>query len=264
MLLARGADISTTDKDPAGDEWTVLHHAANRGSLKRLKWAVEEGCPVDCMSRSGLTPLMLATKHGHMRLMLHLLMNKANFDKQDDDGASALHFAARHGSVASVKLLLVAGASNKCHDQSSKTPIDYAAEAKRLKHLDALRVYTPKHVSETEYVDFAGRHFGIDIFEGFETGSQFTTDSSVLTPMPNDFGLDMNNDSFVPSEATAEDGESFNSRTVALQGRQRGKRASGVSREEHIAQVQAEAGAIRREVAKLEAEYEETKRGGGG
>ena len=133
-------------------------------------------------------------------------LHRANIDLQDEGGASALHHAAKSGTVKTIKLLLVAGAERRCHDRDQKTPMDWAEEAKRPHSLEALRVYTAVPITETEYVDFAGRHFGIDIFDG-ETGSFVSMDdSSVLTAMSALDSLSRDDASMAPSIATIDEG----------------------------------------------------------
>jgi hypothetical protein len=66
--------------------------------------------------------------------------HRANIDIQDEQGASALHHAAKSGTVKTVKLLLVAGAERRCHDRNQKTPIDWAEEYKRPHALEVLRL----------------------------------------------------------------------------------------------------------------------------
>mmetsp|Transcript_95106 Transcript_95106/g.272004 ORF Transcript_95106/g.272004 Transcript_95106/m.272004 type:complete len:742 (+) Transcript_95106:320-2545(+) len=139
-LLGRGADLNFTETSVSGEGWSILHHAAARGNLPRVKWILENGGSVDTRSNSGTTPLMEAAKRGKLKVCLHLLTSRANIDIQDEQGASALHHAAKSGTVKTVKLLLVAGAERRCHDRNQKTPIDWAEEYKRPHALEVLRL----------------------------------------------------------------------------------------------------------------------------
>lgn len=62
--------------------------------------------PINQKDKEGLTPLMLAAKEGDVYTIKQLLQKGADTQIQDDEGWSALHFAAANGRLAAVAMLL--------------------------------------------------------------------------------------------------------------------------------------------------------------
>ncbi|XP_032360142.1 transient receptor potential cation channel subfamily A member 1b isoform X2 [Etheostoma spectabile] len=129
------------------DKKSALHFAAQFGRLntcKRLLETITDSRLLNEGDERGLTPLHLASKEGHTKVVQLLLRKGALFhsdykgwtclhhaasagytqtmdillsanlkllDKTDEDGNTALHIAAREGHVAAVRLLLAQGAA---------------------------------------------------------------------------------------------------------------------------------------------------------
>uniref|UniRef100_A0AAQ5X900 Ion transport domain-containing protein n=1 Tax=Amphiprion ocellaris TaxID=80972 RepID=A0AAQ5X900_AMPOC len=128
------------------DKKSALHFAAQYGRIntcQRLLETITDSRLLNEGDERGLTPLHLASKEGHSKVVQLLLRKGALFhsdykgwtclhhaasegytrtmdillsanlkllDKTDEDGNTALHFAARGGHVAAVRLLLIRGA----------------------------------------------------------------------------------------------------------------------------------------------------------
>uniref|UniRef100_A0A8C8DU18 Transient receptor potential cation channel, subfamily A, member 1b n=1 Tax=Oryzias sinensis TaxID=183150 RepID=A0A8C8DU18_9TELE len=136
------------------DKKSALHFAAQYGRIntcQRLLETITDSRLLNEGDERGLTPLHLASKEGHTKVVQLLLRKGALFhsdykgwsclhhaasegytqtmaillsanlkllDKTDEDGNTALHIAARAGHVAAVRLMLVKGAElvlNKNH-----------------------------------------------------------------------------------------------------------------------------------------------------
>ncbi|KAF3035694.1 hypothetical protein E8E12_006218 [Didymella heteroderae] len=79
----------------------------------------------------GETVLIYWAKRGRLDNVLHWLRRGADVTTQDMFGKSALHWAAKHGHLDVVKVLVFAGSSRTALDDSLKTPLDCAREGQR-------------------------------------------------------------------------------------------------------------------------------------
>jgi hypothetical protein len=154
LLLPYVGDLnSSRNRDSAGRQFFLIHHAADWGSRVHLSLLLENGANVNI--KSGLskeTPLhVVARKHGrqHLRLAAALIEHGAALDAVDGKGMSALHHAAEANSPLMCKLLLAAGSQKKKEDPEGRTA---ARVAESLGHAQALGVIAsfPVH---TEVMD---------------------------------------------------------------------------------------------------------------
>ena len=61
--------------------------------------------PIDAKDNYGRTALTLASIHGRIDVVKHLLKNKANIDAKNNYGTTALIYASRYGYINTAKLL---------------------------------------------------------------------------------------------------------------------------------------------------------------
>uniref|UniRef100_A0A672JFM9 Transient receptor potential cation channel, subfamily A, member 1b n=1 Tax=Salarias fasciatus TaxID=181472 RepID=A0A672JFM9_SALFA len=140
------------------DKKSALHFAAQYGRIntcQRLLETITDSRVLNEGDERGLTPLHLASKEGHTKVVQLLLRKGALFhsdykgwtclhhaasegytqtmdillsanlkllDKTDEDGNTALHVAAKAGHTAAVKLLLSRGAEINLNKSPSPTP----------------------------------------------------------------------------------------------------------------------------------------------
>jgi ankyrin repeat protein len=98
-LLVRRSGVDLNDRGNQGR--TLLHGAANRGTLKAVRWLLEHGADPNAL---------------------------------DEHGRSPLHVCARRNTSTSVvRLLIEAGSDIGARDASGNTALDYAVENKRVK-----------------------------------------------------------------------------------------------------------------------------------
>lgn len=122
-LLAAGAPVDAVDKIGA----TALLHATVRHDRDLVRSLVHAGADVR-VRLLGQTPLMLAAYDGDGELVGLLLECGAPVDDADDEGMTALAWAAKveHGNSAAVDRLLAAGADPARRDASGRTPLQWA------------------------------------------------------------------------------------------------------------------------------------------
>ena len=119
FLIEHGAKLDLQDKEGR----TALHHAVefDRGgdSCDVLSCLIRNGADVNARTNDNSTPLMIASKKGHLNEVNFLVEHGANMGLQDKNGERALHYAV--GSCDILGCLIRNGANvNTCaHDNST-------------------------------------------------------------------------------------------------------------------------------------------------
>ena len=77
------------------------------------------------------TPLIVATHNSHYKAAKLLIKHKAQIDKKNDDGETALHVAVFRGEKAIIQLLLESGSNVDAVDAKGFTALMVAAKNDR-------------------------------------------------------------------------------------------------------------------------------------
>jgi len=109
-----------------------IHQAAKNGDLALIKKLLEKDPKLlDSGNMLQQSPLLIASYQGHEEIIAFLLEKKADVNKKDKFGATALHMASLKGNVAIVKLLLSHGADINIASNNGKVPMQMAFEAEQ-------------------------------------------------------------------------------------------------------------------------------------
>ena len=92
-----------------GTYGTPLHQAALGGHKKVMSVLLDEGCPIDVVSSSGLSVLHSAAQGGHVELVGWLVECDLDVNREDANGNTPLHSAAATGKLEAVHELLRLG-----------------------------------------------------------------------------------------------------------------------------------------------------------
>lgn len=111
----------------AVDESPLMMAALN-GHLEAAQKLIARDADVN---KPGWAPLHYAATHGHIAIMQLLLDNHAYVDAESPNKTTPLMMAASYGTVEAVKLLLDAGADASLRNAQGLSAIDFAQRASR-------------------------------------------------------------------------------------------------------------------------------------
>ncbi|OHC75316.1 MAG: hypothetical protein A3H24_08915 [Rhodoferax sp. RIFCSPLOWO2_12_FULL_60_11] len=167
-LLNRGFDANTLDpagehglllaiREPSLEVTTVLINwpktkvetrnsqdesplmlAAINGFTEICQQLISKGADVN---KPGWTPLHYAATHGHLAVMNLLLENYAYIDAASPNGSTPLMMAASYGTPMAVKLLLEAGADPMLKNDQGLSAIDFAQRANRAESAEIISAF---------------------------------------------------------------------------------------------------------------------------
>ena len=118
----------------AQDE-SPLMIAALKGDLDAARRLIARGADVN---KTGWTPLHYAATHGHLDVIRLLLEQHAYIDAESPNGTTPLMMAAHYGTPEAVKLLLAEGADPTLKNQLGLSAIDFAFRANRTDAADQI------------------------------------------------------------------------------------------------------------------------------
>jgi ankyrin repeat protein len=106
QLLDNGVD---PDQCKGLNNFSPLHHAANRGHSLAVRCLLEANCGANLRNTNDETALHLAAYGGDLTVVELLIDKGAELDAANEDGETPLFFAARRGHTALIRLLLSRG-----------------------------------------------------------------------------------------------------------------------------------------------------------
>lgn len=119
----------------SAEDESPLMMAALKGQLELARLLIARGADVN---KPGWAPLHYAATHGHLALMQLLLDEHAYIDAESPNGSTPLMMAAHYGSREAVQLLLEAGADPLLKNRLGLSAIDFALRANRRDMADLI------------------------------------------------------------------------------------------------------------------------------
>ncbi len=132
-------DPEAVEAEPTRLPITPLSLAARRGHLKILKRLIDAGADVDARDSTGKTPLIRAAEAGRLEVVQLLLEEGADREARDDrEERTALIWASQAGRTRIVSALLEAGVDREASGRDGRTAAGLAGELGRRRVLKVL------------------------------------------------------------------------------------------------------------------------------
>ncbi|XP_048349803.1 E3 ubiquitin-protein ligase HACE1 isoform X4 [Sphaerodactylus townsendi] len=122
LLLKKGANPNYQDISGC----TPLHLAARNGQKKCMSKLLEYCADVNICNNEGLTAIHWLAVNGRTELLHDLVQHVSNVDVEDAMGQTALHVACQNGHKTTVQCLLDSGADINRPNVSGATPLYFA------------------------------------------------------------------------------------------------------------------------------------------
>lgn len=119
-LVEAGCDVNIPDSDTV----TLLHWASINNRTEIVKLLLEKSAKVDAIGGDlNATPLQWAVRQGHLATVVLLMNAGADPQIKDAEGCSALHLAAQFGHTAVVAYLIARNVNADTFDSGGMTAL---------------------------------------------------------------------------------------------------------------------------------------------
>ena len=112
--------------------------AALKGELQLCRLMIQKGGDIN---KPGWAPLHYAATHGHLEVLSLLLEEHAYIDAASPNNTTPLMMAAHYGTPAAVQLLLEAGADPMLRNDLGLSAFDFAVRAQRMDSAEIISAF---------------------------------------------------------------------------------------------------------------------------
>jgi cytohesin len=124
VLLEEGCPLDTLSKEGR----SVLHNAAEGGNALIVQELIERGCDVDAINNDSSTPLHIAAANGKTEAAVELIRHGAAKSIVSGSLGTPLHLAAIRGHITTLRALLALGCQLDILSTDNRTVLHHAAE----------------------------------------------------------------------------------------------------------------------------------------
>lgn len=130
-----------------------------------MLFLLESGSNINMTDQQGATAFHYAAIHGNLSAVDLLIKEGAEIDKRDINGSTALHRAAKHGVEEMVEFLIEKGADIEALDDMERTPENLAVLAGQR---EAAWIFTRRKLTACQYDgNKESRRFGPDEYQSW-------------------------------------------------------------------------------------------------
>ena len=122
MLIKKGADVNAVDEEG----WSTFLYASAFGNSSMLRSILSKNeSLLNTKTKNNATPLHMAVVYDNIENIKYLVSQlKADINAQDNDGWTALYYAAANDKKEAYNLLLRLGADNDIKSNEGLKPSD--------------------------------------------------------------------------------------------------------------------------------------------
>jgi ankyrin repeat protein len=135
-VLINWPKINVETRSPQDESPLML--AALHGLTELCQLLIAKDADVN---KPGWAPLHYAATHGHLDILNLLLDHHAYIDAQSPNGTTPLMMAAQYGTASAVKLLLEAGADPELKNSQGLSALDFSQRANRLDSTEIIAAF---------------------------------------------------------------------------------------------------------------------------
>ncbi|KAH0555843.1 hypothetical protein GP486_006213 [Trichoglossum hirsutum] len=150
-LVDRGASVNAT----TSKKLTALHQAASKGNIDMIELLIGLDGDIECRTKDGETPLLIAVKMSWTSAVITLLRHQADLSVKDVFGWGVLHYAVHKSAADLMGVLLCQDPKPdaNCRNPAGSTPLHIAAE---MTHTDAAQLLLESG-ADVEAQDFSNK-----------------------------------------------------------------------------------------------------------
>jgi ankyrin repeat protein len=154
-------DLENQELDPKDEFATVLKWAASSGRTDVIHKLLQDSKRDKTKTSGSLSSgeaIMMAIKNGHEDAAKYLIDSEHFDEYRDENNATLVHWAAKHGLASVVEKLASKGINLNDKDADGRTPLDYALDSNDEDTMNLL-LKGGKHINRQDTVNIQTLHF---------------------------------------------------------------------------------------------------------
>ncbi|KAK3583377.1 hypothetical protein CHS0354_040339 [Potamilus streckersoni] len=133
------------------DRWTAIHYAAKGGCAPVMEALKQAGLDINSRTNVGAHVLHIAARNNNLMIVIYLIdINLPVMMQSDNDGRTAIHYAAEGGSVPVMETLIQAGLNINARTNNGANVLHIAAGNDNLPIIEYVIIMNPPMILEKD------------------------------------------------------------------------------------------------------------------